>query len=46
MQYLTTLLSDGTVLHHRSFFDARRGYVKSYPAADVAAPGAVAKPAA
>jgi len=34
MQYLTTLISDGTLLHASSFFDARRGYVKSYPAID------------
>lgn len=34
MQYLTTLLSGGTLLHARSFFCARRGYVKSYPAID------------
>ena len=31
MQYLTTLISDGTLLHHLSFFDARRGYVRSEP---------------
>ena len=34
MSYLTTLLSEGTLLHSRSFFCARRGYVKSYPAMD------------
>jgi hypothetical protein len=34
MQYLTTLLSDGTLLHSKSFFCARRGYVRSYPALD------------
>jgi hypothetical protein len=32
--YLQDLLSDGTVLHASSFFDARRKYVKSYPAID------------
>jgi len=34
MSYLTTLLSEGTLLHASSFFCARRGYVKSYPAMD------------
>ncbi len=34
MQYLTPLISDGALLHARSFFCARRGYVKSYPAID------------
>jgi hypothetical protein len=34
MGYLTPLLSDGTILHHRSFFDARRGYVRSEAAID------------
>lgn len=34
MQYLTTLISEGTLLHARSFFCARRDYVKSYPAID------------
>ncbi len=33
-QYLTTLLAEGTLIHSKSFFDARRGYVKSYPALD------------
>ena len=31
---LQDLLSDGTVLHASSFFDARRKYVKSYDAID------------
>lgn len=31
MQYLTTLISDGTLLHHLSFFDARRGYARTEP---------------
>lgn len=35
MQYLTTLISDGTLLHHLSYFDARRGYVRSNPAIEV-----------
>ncbi|MEW6635347.1 MAG: hypothetical protein AB1425_00875 [Actinomycetota bacterium] len=29
LSYLTPLLTDGTVLHHKSFFDARRGYLRS-----------------
>jgi len=33
-QYLTTLFADGTLIHSKSCFDARRGYVKSYPAID------------
>lgn len=33
--FLTTLLSDGTLLHRMSPFCARRGYVKSYPALEV-----------
>ena len=35
MQYLTTLIADGTLLHHLSFFDARRGYARSEPVLDV-----------
>ncbi|MGI9048894.1 MAG: ThiF family adenylyltransferase [Rubrobacteraceae bacterium] len=35
MQYLTTLIADGTILHHLSFFDARRGYARSEPVLDV-----------
>lgn len=34
LTYLHTLLSDGTILNHRTFFDARRGYVRSDPAID------------
>lgn len=34
MAYLTTLLSEGALLHSRSFFCARRGFVKSYAAID------------
>jgi len=34
MGFLTPLLSDGTILHSQAFFDARRGYVASYPALD------------
>jgi hypothetical protein len=30
--YLTTLLTDGTLLHRMSLFCARSGYVRSYPA--------------
>lgn len=29
LMYLHTLLVDGTVLHHRTFFEARRGWVRS-----------------
>lgn len=32
--FLTTLVSDGTLLHRMSLFCARRGYIKSYPAID------------
>lgn len=32
--YLTTLLCEGTLLHSHSFFCARRGFLKSYPAID------------
>ena len=32
--YLHTLLVDGTILHHRTFFDARRGYVTCHAAID------------
>ncbi len=35
MTFLTPLLSDGTLLHHAAFFDARGGYLKSYPALNV-----------
>jgi hypothetical protein len=34
MGFLTPLLADGTILHAEAFFDARRGYVASYPALD------------
>jgi hypothetical protein len=34
LAYLTPLLSEGTLVHWRSFFDARRGYVRSDPAID------------
>ena len=34
MEYLGPLLADGHLLHARTFFDARRGYAKSYPAVD------------
>lgn len=34
MEYLGPLLTDGHLLHARTFFDARRGYAKSYPAID------------
>ncbi len=33
-EYLGPLLEDGHLLHARTFFDARRGYAKSYPAID------------
>ncbi len=32
MSYLNTLLLEGALLHHRSFFDARSGYMRSDPA--------------
>ena len=35
MGYLTTLLTEGTVLNHISFFDARQGFVRSKPALEV-----------
>lgn len=34
LSYLTTLLTEGTVLNCRSIFDARQGYVRSTPAID------------
>jgi len=34
MEYLGPLLTDGHLLHAGTFFDARRGYAKSYPALD------------
>lgn len=34
LSYLHTLLSDGTLINHRTFFDARRGYVRSDAAID------------
>lgn len=34
MGYLTPLLSDGTILHRKSFFDVRHGYVRSEAAID------------
>ena len=34
MEYLGPLLTEGHLLHARTFFDARRGYAKSYPAID------------
>ena len=34
LMYLHTLLADGTLLHHRSFFEARRGWVRSEAAID------------
>ncbi len=34
MQFLTPLLSDGTLLHSRAFFDVRKGYVRSDAAVD------------
>lgn len=30
--YLNTLLTDGTLLHHRTFFNARAGFTRSEPA--------------
>ncbi len=33
--YLTTLLTDGTLLHRMSLFCARSGYLRSYPALEV-----------
>jgi hypothetical protein len=35
MTFLTPLLSNGTLLHHTAFFDARAGNLKSYPALSV-----------
>ena len=34
LQYLHTLLADGTLLHHRTFFNAREGFVRSEKAID------------
>ena len=34
LQFLTPLLSDGTLLHSRAFFDARKGYSRSDAAVD------------
>jgi len=34
LTYLHNLLTDGTLLHHRSFFEARKGFVRSEPAID------------
>lgn len=34
LQYLHTLLADGTLLHHRTFFNARAGFVRSEKAVD------------
>ncbi|MHB1683946.1 MAG: ThiF family adenylyltransferase [Bacilli bacterium] len=34
LQYLHTLLTDGTLLHHRTFFNAREGFVRSEKAID------------
>lgn len=34
MSYLTPLLSEGTLLHARSFFDARTASIRSHPALD------------
>ncbi|MDQ3793656.1 MAG: hypothetical protein M3341_13730 [Actinomycetota bacterium] len=35
LAFLTPLLGDGTLLHHAAFFDARAGYLKSYPTLNV-----------
>jgi hypothetical protein len=35
LMYLHTLLSEGVLIHHRTFFDARSGYIRSDPAIDV-----------
>lgn len=35
MGYLTSLLTEGTVLNHLSFFDARQAFVRSTPALEV-----------
>lgn len=35
MGHLTSLLTEGTVLNHVSFFDARQAYVRSVPALDL-----------
>lgn len=34
LAYLTPLISQGTLLHARSFFDARNGTIRSHPALD------------
>jgi hypothetical protein len=34
MMLLHTLLADGTILHHRTFFEARRGWMRSDAAID------------
>ncbi|MCL6445132.1 MAG: ThiF family adenylyltransferase [Alicyclobacillus sp.] len=34
LMYLHTLLVDGTLLHHRTFFEARRGWMRSEAAID------------
>ena len=34
LTYLHTLLADGTLLHHRTFFDARQGYMRAEMAID------------
>lgn len=34
MMYLHTLLGEGVLIHHRTMFDARRGYVSSHSAID------------
>lgn len=34
LMYLHTLLVDGTVLHHRTFFEARQGWIRSESALD------------
>ncbi len=34
LTYLHTLLSDGTLLHHRTFFDARKGFMRAEAAID------------
>lgn len=35
MTFLNSLITEGTILHHVAFFDARRGYLRSTPAIDV-----------
>lgn len=34
LTYLHTLLADGTLLHHRTFFDARKGFMRAEAAID------------